>query len=104
MKTITILARTRFDRINGNSYFTTRILLDGRLYAELPKEYGYGDYYKSHALKFLADKRRLPQGLVTHHDSLSYDGSSWALYCDNVNVTRVQDLHSRGRLKSVEYY
>ena len=47
MKTITIIAKEWFDRINGNSYFSARIFPDNETSEPiiLPMQYGYGDQY-----------------------------------------------------------
>ncbi len=45
MKTITILAREWFDKINGNSYFSGEIYFDNKEVAKMPFQYGYGDHY-----------------------------------------------------------
>jgi hypothetical protein len=44
-KTITILAREWFDKVNGNSYFAGEIYFDNIEVAAMPFQYGYGEHY-----------------------------------------------------------
>lgn len=52
---ITILGRRWFQRTYGNTYNTVTIMVDGKTVANLPKEYGYGDYYYQRAAEWLND-------------------------------------------------
>lgn len=49
IKTIDIKAKTWFDKVNGNSYFSALVTLDFCLETEkeikVPFQYGYGDQY-----------------------------------------------------------
>lgn len=45
MKTVHVHGSTWFDRLNGNTYSTARIYVDGEHVGDTPFEYGYGDYY-----------------------------------------------------------
>lgn len=53
MKNITINAKEWFDRVNGNSYFSARISIDGEPAGVLPFQYGYGDHYVDMANQWL---------------------------------------------------
>lgn len=57
IKTIDLNARTWFDKVNGNSYFSVLIMLDFGLESEkeiyLPMQYGYGEQYEAEAVKEL---------------------------------------------------
>lgn len=55
MNNITILGRRWFQRTYGNTYFTAKIYIDGELVHEIPKSYGYGDYYVQAAGEWLHD-------------------------------------------------
>jgi DNA-binding transcriptional regulator PaaX len=50
MKTITILAREWFDKINGNSYFAGEIYIDNKEVAQMPFQYGFGEQYRYEAV------------------------------------------------------
>lgn len=45
MNTIRIEAQEWFDKANGNSYFSSRVYIDGDLKLIMPFQYGYGDHY-----------------------------------------------------------
>jgi hypothetical protein len=64
MKTLDINARSWFDKVNGNSYFSVQIIIDYDLptYKKyfLPFQYGYGEQYLWQTLKHLQEI-----GLVT---------------------------------------
>ena len=49
MKTLDINAKEWFDKTNGNSYFSARVVIDYSLPTEqtilIPFQYGYGDHY-----------------------------------------------------------
>lgn len=53
MQNLFIETKEWFDRVNGNSYFSTRIDVDGELVAVLPFQYGYGSHAENMAAKKL---------------------------------------------------
>lgn len=53
MKNLFIESKEWFDRVNGNSYFSSRIEIDGKLVAILPFQYGYGSHSENVAAKKL---------------------------------------------------
>ena len=59
VKTIDIQAKEWFDKINGNSYFASKIIVNKSLKNEksyvLPFQYGYGDSYQDKALELLKE-------------------------------------------------
>jgi len=59
IKTIDVTAKEWFDKINGNSYFSARVVTDFGTRAEktyyIPFEYGYGDYYLQAGAKVLTE-------------------------------------------------
>jgi hypothetical protein len=60
-RSLFIEAREWFDKVNGNSYFSARIWVDGGQVAILPFQYGYGDQYLYEAQKKLLELGYLPQ-------------------------------------------
>lgn len=64
IKTIDINARTWFDKVNGNSYFSAIVVVNyGTPEAKelkLPFQYGYGSYYEQAAKEALIDNGILP--------------------------------------------
>jgi len=65
IKTIDIIAKEWRDKVNGNSYFSARIIIDldargnGKTYY-IPYEYGYGTYYLQASAKMLVGTELLP--------------------------------------------
>lgn len=51
---VTITGRRWFQRTYGNTYNTARILCEG-FAIQLPKEYGYGDYWAQRCREFLRE-------------------------------------------------
>ena len=60
-RSLFIEGREWFDKINGNSYFSARIWVDGGQVAILPFQYGYGDQFIYEAQKKLLELGYLPQ-------------------------------------------
>lgn len=54
-QSITIIGRRWFDRVNGNTYNTAEILVDGEFVHKTPMEYGYGDHYRTVAEDWLIE-------------------------------------------------
>lgn len=52
---VTISGRRWFQRSYGNTYHTARILVGCSFAIQLPKEYGYGDYWAQRCREFLRD-------------------------------------------------
>jgi hypothetical protein len=46
-RSVFIEAREWFDKVNGNSYFSARIWVDGEIVSVLPMQYGYESHYKT---------------------------------------------------------
>jgi hypothetical protein len=60
-RSLFIEGREWFDKVNGNSYFSARLWVDGGQVAILPFQYGYGDQYLYEAQKKLLELGYLPQ-------------------------------------------
>jgi hypothetical protein len=63
MKTLDINARSWYDKVNGNSYFSAEIVLDygtetDRRYF-LPFQYGYGDHYQYETINELKRQKEI---------------------------------------------
>ena len=61
-RSLFIECREWFDKINGNSYFSARLWVDGGQVAILPFQYGYGEQFIYEAQKKLLELGYLPQG------------------------------------------
>lgn len=62
MRSVFVDGREWFDRVNGNSYFSARVYVDGFEVARIPFQYGYGSAFKSAAAWALQDLEILPGG------------------------------------------
>ena len=60
-RSLFIEGREWFDKVNGNSYFSARIWVDGGQVAILTFQYGYGDQFIYEAQKKLLELGYLPQ-------------------------------------------
>lgn len=60
-RSLFVEGREWFDKVNGNSYFSARIFVDGGQVAILPFQYGYGDQFLYEAQKKLLELGFLPQ-------------------------------------------
>lgn len=60
-RSLFIEGREWFDKVNGNSYFSARIWVDGGQVAILTFQYGYGDQYLHEAQRKLLELGYLPQ-------------------------------------------
>ena len=59
MKTLNVIAKEWFDKINGNSYFSAEITVDYGMETQktflLPFQYGYGNQYETEAKAVLTE-------------------------------------------------
>lgn len=56
---ITVIGKRWFDKVNGNTYCSSRVYFDGVEVLRVPWEYGYGSYYMQKATEVLRDKKML---------------------------------------------
>lgn len=69
MKTLQLIGRLWRDKVNGNTYHTTEIIVDGVSVHKTPFDYGYGDSYIQSAVVWLNKTRKLR---MQKHASGSY--------------------------------
>jgi hypothetical protein len=60
-RSLFVEAREWFDKVNGNSYFSARVWVDGEIVTVLPFQYGYGNQNEHEAQKKLIELGYLPQ-------------------------------------------
>lgn len=85
METYVLAVRRYYDRVNGNSYFSMRIMGNDRDVI-VPMEYGHGDLtYKMRACKEL--------GIEWDWD---WEQSRELFTIEETVVTRQKDLHKKG--------
>ena len=66
-RSIFVEAREYTDKTYGNSYFSARIEVDGKVVGHLPFQYGYGTQFEHEAMKSLIASGYLPE-LATRSD------------------------------------
>ena len=84
---ITILGRRWFDKKNGNTYFSSRIYVDGNLVHTIPHEYGYGDHYLDQSFVWLDQN-----GFVDMPQHQNGGREPARLYCERNGITLVRDV------------
>ena len=81
-RSIVIIGRKWFDKVNGNTYHTAEIIINGVPVHKTLFAYGYGDSYIQSARKWLKENKYL-KGIEEHpHCSL------W-VYCRNSGINLV---------------
>jgi len=61
---VRVRVREWFDKANGNSYFSARVLVGGELKITLPFQYGYGEHGLDEAMKALSNLADYPDMAV----------------------------------------
>jgi hypothetical protein len=81
IKSITILGRKWFDKVNGNTYNTAQIMVNGETVGKTPFQYGYGDFYLQAAGLWLEENKYIKLEHYEHGGSQSL----WR-YCDENKI------------------
>lgn len=89
MNSIFVHGKTWFDKVNGNSYFSARVEIDGKEVARIPFQYGYGDQYL-----FEAGQALIKAGLVKEDV-----GALWNLRDQGIAVYKVLELVGKSDAK-----
>jgi len=63
IRSLFVECREWFDKVNGNSYFSARVWVNGKWEITLPFQYGYEDHFKSVAVRALVEKGFIPKEL-----------------------------------------
>ena len=83
IKTIDVIAKEWFDKVNGNSYFSATVTvnfgLSDQREIKLPFQYGYGNLYEQQAFYALQKERLIP---------LNTDLPYWRFYQENNIIYR----------------
>ncbi len=75
-RSIVIIGRLWFDRVNGNTYHSAQVLADGVPVAIAPFQYGYGDQWQYSAAEAL-EKAELMPGREHHSNGSAEPLWSW---------------------------
>jgi hypothetical protein len=60
LESIFVEGRLWFDKVNGNTYFSNRIWINGSVAFEMPMEYGYEEMYVHRAIQELHSRGYFP--------------------------------------------
>lgn len=93
---IHIDARRWFDRVNGNTYHSVSVFVDGKHAFTVPFEYGYGDQWQYTALEGLEKRGLVPKG-GKNEPFWQWKKRVGNVTTDVVDVTRRGDLHNGGK-------
>ena len=66
---ITVLAGEWFDKVNGNSYFAGKILVNGEAMYYMPFQYGYGSHFETVAEQTLQKAGVIPVDATSRKNS-----------------------------------
>ena len=82
-RSITIIGRKWFDRVNGNTYHSAQVLVDGATVHRTDRAYGYGDQYEQSGFEWLEANGYLP-GREKYLNGLQ---EAPFRYCERVGIT-----------------
>ena len=94
-KTIQIIGKQWFDKINGNSYFSTRVFFDNILVLLLPFQYGYGDQYIYASFEKIKKEKLIKD--------VDVSVTLWEL-CEKNNITYLATLHKNCKKSEVKTF
>ena len=98
IKTIDVNALEWFDKVNGNSYFAGKVIInygaDNQITLPLAYQYGYDDHYEYCALKAIQKALRI---------SVDVNGSLWR-FCKAYNIILRSNKRSakKAELKAIQ--
>jgi len=87
-RSLFIEGREWFDKVNGNSYFSARLWVDGGEVAILTFQYGYGDQYLYEAQKKLLELGYLPQEGKNRSLWSIAQSDGFDFYCSKSSTTK----------------
>lgn len=97
MKVLHISGRRWFERVNGNTYHSVNVWIDGKHVYYNPFEYGYGNHYRQTAKLWLKENGHLP-GLEHYQNGASE--SLWR-YCERNDIALVSEVTDVSREKDL---
>jgi len=97
MKVLHIHGKRWFERVNGNTYHSVNVWIDGKHVYYQPFKYGYGEQYKGTAQTWLKENGHLP-GLEQYPHGGSE--SLWR-YCERNNIALVSEVTDVSRKKDL---
>lgn len=95
MQSLTIIGRTYFDKVYGNSYHTVRVVVDGQNLGTTKRSYGAGQgmLLRSAILHLKDLGHELPPNITDSSYWGQWRDAGITLVVDECNVARIKDLH-----------
>lgn len=91
MKTLYVLGKRWFDKVNGNTYHSATIYINGEFYKKIDCRYGYDDQYLQSANELLIEDKIIKD--INHVFLYTYCNDKNIKFCyDVVDVQRKKDL------------
>ena len=90
IKSITIIGRRWFDKINGNTYFSSVGLVDGVPVVNIPFQYGYGEQYEHETWKEICKVAK-----ISNNDAYGYS------YCKSNDINYYNTVSDVARRKDL---
>ena len=88
IRSMFIECREWFDKTYGNSYFSARIWINGKWKITLPFQYGYGDHFKSVAVRALVEEGFIPEQYENRPLWIIADEMRFDCYTSKANTTK----------------
>lgn len=88
IRSMFIECREWFDKTYGNSYFSARIWINGKWKITLPFQYGYGDHFKSVAVRALVAEGFIPEQYENRPLWIIADEMRFDCYTSKANTTK----------------
>lgn len=95
--------REWFDKVNGNTYQSVKVFVDGETVAVLPLEYGHGDATALHRAWGVLGDAGFP--VPSESGWVAWRESGWRVSVDCCPIARRKDAHHRSPgVKGVEVW
>ncbi len=98
VSSITIIGRRWFERVNGNTYYSAEIIVNGNHVHKIDFSYGYGNQFEWDAAAWLEKAGYLPGR--KHHGNGGGGESLWR-YCDERKIAFVTSASDVSRKKDL---
>jgi len=103
IKSMFIECREWFDKVNGNSYFSARIWVNGGEVAILPFQYGYGDQFIYEAQKKLLElgylqPEQMFRGMWSYAKAFGYDYYTSKAYTNKNQMFKLYEKYTEEKV------
>ena len=92
METIHVSGKRWFDKVNGNTYHSSKIYIDGNFFDRVNFAYGYGDHYLTTAFELLHRVGKIEMESNTQAPWRYCKENGIKFYSEVADITRKGDL------------